>query len=281
MGSSYWSNDFYRDREAERVRTGKDAFAYHRETVVKPVAEQKVHDLMSPMGVTRESRDSDNHPESIAIGVILDETGSMAKTPIVMREQLPKLMDLIASRGVADAQILFGAVGDSSNGEIAPLQIGQFESGVEMADDLGRIYMEGKGGGSNQESYQNVLYFFARHTSIDCHEKRGRKGFLFLVGDEHPYDHVFRQEVERLMGDTIQDNIPVTEIVRECAEKYEIYFVVPRGTHNFSDTGLHEKWRSLLGADRVILLENAADICEVVASTVAGVSPAASKNVRL
>jgi len=285
MGASSWSNDYYRDREAERVKSGVDAFAYHAATSRKPVAERTVHAQMDPKGVTRESRDSDNHPESVAIGVILDETGSMAKTPIVMREQLPSLMDLIASKGVKDAQILFGAVGDATNHEIAPLQIGQFESGTEMADDLGKIFMEGQGGGSNQESYQNVLYFFARHTSVDCFEKRGRKGSLFIVGDEHPYDVVFRTEVARLMGDTLQDDIPTAEIVRECQEKYEVFFVIPRGTHHYGDTNLHEKWRVLLGSnDRVILLEDAAGICEVIASAVAGVShPAVStaKNVRL
>ena len=140
---------------------------------------------MNPYGVTRESRDSDEHPESIAIGVILDQTGSMKDTPREIQKVLPKLMTALVAGGVKDPQVLFGAVGDTTNHEVASCQIGQFESGLEMEDDLGRMYMEGCGGGSYEESYQNVIYFFARHTSIDCLEKRGRKGYLFIVGDEH------------------------------------------------------------------------------------------------
>lgn len=284
MGASYWSNDYYRDREAERVKSGVDAFAYSKATAAKPVHEQKVNDLLNPKGVTRESRDSDNHPESLAIAVICDETGSMRTTPMTMRDNLPSLMGLMVGKGVKDPQILFGAVGDASYREAAPLQIGQFESGTEMADDLGRIFMEGKGGGSNQESYQNVLYFFARHASCDCFEKRGRKGYLFIMGDEHPYDFVYRAQVEALMGDTLQDDIPTAEIVRECAQKWEIYFVIPRGTDNYGDMSLLEKWRGLLGHDHVIMLNDAAGICGIIADVVAGAKVEAdpkSKTVRL
>jgi hypothetical protein len=271
MGASYWSDDFYKDKEEARKRSGVDAFAYHKTTVSKPVSERKVHAQMDPKGVTRESRDSENHPASLAIGVILDETGSMRTLPERMREFLPQLMARIESKGVKDSQILFGAVGDADMGyEAAPLQIGQFESGTEMADDLSKIYMEGNGGGTNHESYQNVLYFFARHTSVDCFEKRGHKGFLFIVGDEHPYAHVSKAEVERLMGDHIQADIPTAEIVRECAEKYEIFFVIPRGSDHYHEASLHTAWRDLLGQDRVILLESADSICEVIASAVSG-----------
>lgn len=283
MGHSYWSNDFYAEREAERVRAGKDAFEYSKATAAKPVVERKVHPQMDPKSVIRESRDSDSHPESIAIGVILDETGSMRTTPMTMRENLPRLMDLLVSRGVKDPQILFGAVGDATNNEVASLQIGQFESGAEMADDLGKIFMEGAGGGTYQESYQNAIYFFARHTSIDCHEKRGRKGYLFIVGDEHPYDNVSRTEVERLMGDTLQANIPTPEIVKECQEKYEVFFVIPRGTSHYDDTELRRSWRKLLGDDHLILLDDSAGICEAIATAMAGgkVDAPVARNVRL
>lgn len=284
MGNSSWSNDFYREREANRVKSGVDAFAYHATTVRKPRNEQTVHPQMNPLGVTRESRDSDAHPASIAIGVILDETGSMSNTPIIMREALPRLMATVMGKGVQDPQVLFGAVGDETNHEVASLQIGQFESGAEMADDLGKVLMEGQGGGSNHESYQNAIYFFARHTSIDCFEKRGRKGYLFIVGDELPYAHVSHNEVKKLMGDTLEADIPTADIVKECQQKYEIYYVLPRGTHNFNSTVIHEAWRTLLGADKVILLNDAADICETIATAVSGLAAATvtdAKSVRL
>jgi hypothetical protein len=146
------------------------------------------------------------------------------------------------------------------------------------------MYMEGQGGGSNHESYQNVLYFFARHTSIDCFEKRGRKGYLFIVGDELPYDEVNAREVETLFGDTIQANIPVKDIVAECAQKYEIYYVIPSNTSHGGDHSLFRYWETLLGAGHVIRIQDANLICDAVSRVVngGGVAPTTeSPNVRL
>jgi len=71
MGTSHWSNDFYRDRAEHRAATNANLFDYHAKTAAQPVHERKVHDLMNPKGVPRESRDSDAHPNSVAIAVIL------------------------------------------------------------------------------------------------------------------------------------------------------------------------------------------------------------------
>lgn len=284
MGYSTWSDDFYRDREAVRAKTGKSAFVHH-DAIVTGKAKREVHAQMNPRGVTRESRDSDTHPASIAIGVILDETGSMAGTPVVMQKALPKLMDAIKAGGVADPQIMFGAVGDYHSDQVS-LQIGQFESGIEMDDDLGRIYMEGGGGGSYEESYQNALYFFARHTSIDCFEKRAQKGYLFIVGDENPYPKSSKAELKALFGDDVQDDIPIDTLVREAQEKYNVYFVIPQGTQHAGDRTLRERWAKLLGPKNVIMLDDASQICEAIVTTVCHPAQAAkpastSKTVRL
>ena len=286
MGYSNWSEDFYVDREAERARTGKDAFVYHDAMKGTAASERKCHEDMNPHGVTRESRDSDEHPESVAIAVVIDQTGSMSGTPRVLQQALPKLMTQLVEGGCPHPQVLFAAVGDETNREKASLQIGQFESGIEMDDDLGKIYMEGMGGGSFQESYQNALYFFARHTEIDCHAKRGEKGYLFIVGDEQAYDHVKKNEIESLFGDDVQDDIPVADIVAEASEKYHVYFVIPAGTFHAGEDRLIDFWNGLLGADHVIQLPDASHICECVTTTVTtGETPRAStpktRNVRL
>lgn len=282
MGYSSWSDDFYRDRADERARTGKTAFVHH-DAIVTGKAKREVHAKMNPKGITRESRDSDTHPESIAIGVVLDETGSMADTPIIMQKALPKLMDAIKAGGVAHPQILFGAVGDFHSDSVS-MQIGQFESGIEMEDDLGRIFMEGGGGGSYEESYQNALYFFARHTSCDCLEKRKQKGYLFLVGDENPYSKATRAELKELFGDNAQDDIPVEALVKEAQEKWNVYFLIPQGTQHGRDPKLRERWAKLLGPDHVVIVEDPSLICEAIVAAVCNQTPKvskSSKNVRL
>jgi hypothetical protein len=230
---------------------------------------------VDPKSVKRESRDSDEHPESIAIGVMIDQTGSMSRTPRTIQAALPSLMSNLVEGGCAHPQVLFGAVGDARSGrEKAPIQVGQFESGIEMDEDLGKMFMEGCGGGTYEESYQNALYYFARHTETDCFEKRGEKGHLFIVGDEMAYPFVYKAEVDRLFGDNIQDDIPLEDIVKEVTDKWNVYFVIPAGTSHAHDPRLNDYWVKLLGASNVIHLDDASQICGSIVETVTGSGPA-------
>src|ERR1700720_42367 len=209
MGSTRWSDDHYHDRAKLRAETGKDAFEYD-DAIKSGEADARVHDKMNPRDVTvRESRDSDAHPRSHAVGVLFDVTGSMQEVPRILQANLPKLMGLLIRKGYLEhPQILIGAIGDATC-DTAPLQVGQFESGIEIEEDLGRLFLEGGGGGHITESYELALYFMARHTAIDCYEKRGRRGYLFVLGDEIPYPRVKRREVARLLGDRLQEDLPI------------------------------------------------------------------------
>lgn len=69
-----------------------------------------------------------------------------------------------------------------------------------MDDDLGKILLEGGGGGQMRESYELAMYFMARHTSIDCFEKRGKRGYLFMIGDELAYPKAKRREIAKVIG---------------------------------------------------------------------------------
>ena len=100
--------------------------------------------------------------------MLFDVTGSMRKVPRVLQTKLPQLLGLLQRQGYAsDPQIMFGAIGDATCDRV-PLQVGQFESDNRMDDDLGRIVLEGGGGGQMTESYELAMYFMARHTATDC-----------------------------------------------------------------------------------------------------------------
>lgn len=268
MGSSHWNNDFYNERETVRKKEGKSAFEYHDVVSKAPAHERKVHAKLNPHKIMRESRDSAAHPESLAIGVVFDVTGSMASIPVVFQTKLKALMTTLLERKyVKDPQILMGAVGDAvSDG--GSLQIGQFESGIEMDEDLGRMWLEGGGGGSMEESYQNALYFFARHTSCDCFEKRNKRGYLFLMGDELPYGTVRKAEVQRLMGDTLQQDIPIEAIVKEVQERYHVFFIIPTGATNADNPRIYDRWAALLGPENVIAKADPASIVETIAMAI-------------
>lgn len=266
MGSSSWSTDAYTEAARLRKAAGKDDFAYS--DAARSSGRWHIHPTLDPKGVKfRESRDSESHPRSTAISVLFDETGSMGGIPRVFQRKLAELMNVLLIKGyIQDPQILFGAFGDATCDSV-PLQIGQFESGVEMDEHLRNIVLEGGGGGTNHESYELALYFLARHTSIDCWEKRGRKGYAFLIGDEKAYPAVHKQHVEKLIGDHLQENIPLRQIISEVQRRYHFFFIFPLNASHGRDDSIKDFWRDLLGQN-VIFLEDEQAVSETIALTI-------------
>ncbi|HET8846444.1 MAG TPA: hypothetical protein VFN35_33585 [Ktedonobacteraceae bacterium] len=266
MGSSHWSTDAYEEAELIRKKAGKGAFAYS--DAAKSTGTWTIHPTLNPYGVKfRESRDSDEHPRSNAIAVLFDETGSMKQIPHVFQKKLPELMSLLLVKGyIQDPQILFGAFGDAVFDRV-PLQVGQFESGVEMDEHLRNVILEGGGGGGGNESYELALYFLARHTSIDCWEKRGRKGYAFLIGDEMAYPFVNKQQVAKHIGDGLEENIPVRQMITELQRMYHVFFIFP-SNGSYPVDGEHPAfWQDLLGQN-VIFLEDENAVSETIALTI-------------
>lgn len=263
MGNSSWSKTAY-DHISEPRKKMDVA------TATRTVFATSIKPSLDPKGVkVRESRDSDNHPESNAIGVLFDVTGSMGGIPVdFAQHKLGGLMSMLLTKGVIDhPQILIGAIGDSYS-DRAPLQVGQFESGIEMDTCLTDIYIEGGGGGQMSESYGLAHYFFARHTSIDCWEKRGKKGYLFTLGDEKTHPTIKRSEAESVFGDTLQEDVRVSDLIRECESRYNVFHIVVGGTSSHgNDPEVMASWKELLG-ERVLKLEKPSDVCELIAATI-------------
>jgi hypothetical protein len=158
------------------------------------------------------------------------------------------------------------AVGDATN-DRAPLQVGQFESTAELMDQwLTWSYIEGGGGGTGEESYELALYFLALHTEMDCWVKRQKRGYLFLTGDERPYPILSRHVVETVIGDRLDDDVRVEEVVAELQKTYVPFFVVPDPDRRRSQ-GAERAWRDLLG-DHVLCMDQPTDVCFVTAGAI-------------
>jgi hypothetical protein len=260
MGSGIWSTNVY--DAARKMRGGASAFGY------SDSGARTVHPDLDPHGVTkRESRDSAEHPTTLAIAVLFDVTGSMRSVPRVLQAKLPQLLGLLMRKGYAEhPQVMFGAIGDATV-DRAPLQVGQFESDNRMDGDLERILLEGGGGGQKQESYELALYFMARHTAADCFSKRGKRGYLFIIGDEMPYDSVKRREVCTVIGDSLAESVPLRVIAAEVTRRWDTYYILPEGSSYVGDTEVLQFWRELLGQN-VIELADLDAACETIALTV-------------
>jgi hypothetical protein len=266
MGSGLWSASVYDAAATHRAVTGTPAFAYSaRMSRTTPRSAWTAHPRLDPKGVTlRESRDTAEHPTSRAVTVLFDVTGSMHTIPQQLQQKLPELLGLLLRKGYLEhPQIMFGAIGDATC-DAVPLQIGQWESDNRMDEDLENLFLEGGGGAQTTESYELALYFMARHTAMDCFEKRGEKGFLFLIGDEMAYPRVKRGEVRRVTGDVLQQDIPTAQIVAELRERFHLYLLLPTKASNGGDPQVLDFWRRLLG-QHVVELDDADAVCETIA----------------
>ena len=262
MGYSKWNNKAYQSRQTHRKNSNQTAFTYDKH--VRATGVYKIHDDMNPYGKMRESRDSVDHPNSLSIGVLFDVTGSMGTVPKVLQTKLGSLMRLLIQKGyVEHPQLLFGGIGDAYTDRV-PLQMGQFESGLEMDDDLGKIFLEGAGGGQVHETYELGVYYMAHHTLIDCFEKRGKKGYLFTIGDEKPYTAVRKEHIQQHIGGGVEKDIPTQSVVQAVQEKYEYFHIIPTNTAHGSKTAVQQVWRDLLG-ERLLMLEDETAVCETIA----------------
>lgn len=235
-----------------------------REQVFK---QKSGHPLMDPRGVrARESRDSAEHPLSVPIAFALDVTGSMGAIPEqIARHELPGFMKLLADCSVADPQVLFLAVGDATSDK-APLQVGQFETTAELMDQwLTYCYLEGGGGGNGHESYELAMYFLAEHTDMDSWVKRKRRGYMFMTGNELPFPAISKHQVDSVIGDRLDSDIPTEDVVAALSETYHPFFLIPSADY----AGTCERtWRDLLG-DHVIVMNSPSDTCYVAAGAIA------------
>lgn len=219
----------------------------------------------------RESRDSRANPESTAIIIGLDITGSMSDLHEVSIRSLGAFVTEMYNRvPVTDPHIMFMGIGDVFT-DSAPLQVTQFEADIKIAEQLTKIYMEHGGGGNGEESYTLPWYFAARKTAIDCFEKRDKKGYLFTIGDDGPSMVMPQNILNKLVKDEAEKNYTAKELLTMVSNKYNVFHIhMGRGRLN-----LHSKWTSLLG-ENAFVLNDVSKLPEVIISRIQlneGMSP--------
>jgi len=230
---------------------------------------RSINDAMSPHGVgIREARDSEEHPNSLAIILGLDVTGSMGSVPhYLVKDGLPNIMERIIQAGIPDPQLLFMGIGDHEY-DRSPLQIGQFESGDELLDKwLTEIYLEGGGGGNDGESYLLAWYFAAYHTATDCFEQRNQKGLLFTVGDEPCLPSVPSRFLEQMMGPGQYEDFSAAALYDKACEKYHVFHINICETSSGSRMMVGDGWSQLL-KNNLIMAQNRSAVADLIADKV-------------
>jgi hypothetical protein len=253
-GRAFYNTTSHLARKAKRT---EDYFVSTRVTDELNVAKLK--------GGIRESRDSDKNPESNAIILGLDVTGSMGDIAHqIAKDGLGKIIEgILEQLPVTDPHILFSAIGDV-NYDSTPLQASQFEADHRIIEQLNQIYVEGGGGGNNTESYDLPWYFAANMTSIDCFEKRNKKGYLFTFGDERPPRGVDDRQLKAVFDKSNQRGFTADEALKAASEKYHVFHVIiEEGWYASNHSNVTNDWKQLMG-NRALPLDNYHHLPELV-----------------
>lgn len=265
MGSTSWSSTAYKNLT--------DNYSNKKADQIFP--NKVIDNKMDTSKITiRESRDSDKYPTTIPIIVMLDVTGSMGQIPEnLIKNKLDKLMETLINHDVKGAQVLFGAIGDHISDKY-PIQVGQFEAGTdELNRDITSIVIEGCGGGTNHESYHLAWFFGSRMTSIDSFEKRGKKGFIFTIGDEFVHPEISKGDLKQYFNYDSEVSLTKEQLLEEANEMYHVFHIHINETYTGRNPQIKQKWKDLMG-EKVLFLEDSDFVAELIATTVAVINGA-------
>lgn len=272
MGSGTWSPSTYASGASARVTSGTD-FGYHSRTrasgIYKSHADLDPKTRNSEGQIIREARDNADHPLSLPIVVGFDATGSMGGIPRQAQKSLGTLFDLLTDKGYAtDPQVAITAYGDAWCDRV-PLQISQFESDNRIDDNLDNLFLEGGGGGNSGETQTLLWYFLSRHAVTDAWEKRGKKGYIFLIADEVPLK-ITPEQVDKFVGpDETPDAalLTVDALAEAVKEKWDVYILL---VDNMSAKmqNSREVYTNLFGADHIIDIEDMNTVTETIGAAI-------------
>lgn len=265
MGSGRWDS---RDWAASRTSYTKTA----RPTVDHIYTARSIDAALDPKGIMlRESRDSPDNPASTAVIIGLDVTGSMDRVLDAMaRTGLGTLVGSIYERQpITDPHIMVMGIGDFEC-DRAPLQVTQFEAAnAPLVTQMEKVYLERGGGGNHHESYAAAWLFAATRTSIDCFEKRGKRGYLFTVGDEEPTPKLFARHIQQFLGGEPTSDLSGQHLLAMAQATYNVFHVmVEEGSYarDYPDK-VRGAWTSLIGQN-LIPLSDHTKLAEVVVSAI-------------
>lgn len=265
MGSGRWDS---RDWAASRTSYSHTA----KPSVDHIYTSRKLDAGLDPAKVIlRESRDSAANPASTALIVGLDVTGSMDRVLDAMaRTGLGTLVGAIYERQpITDPHIMIMGIGDFEH-DNSPLQVTQFEAeNAPLISQMEKVYLERGGGGNNYESYAAAWLFAATRTVTDCFEKRGKRGYLFTVGDEEPTPRLISAQIKRVMGGDQIGDVDGEHLLAMAQATYNVFHViVEEGSYASSRPDrVRSAWVKALGQN-VIPLSDHTRLGEAVVSAI-------------
>jgi hypothetical protein len=227
--------------------------SYAGKSTASIFTEDRMDPSLDPAKVgPRECRDSEANPAALPIILASDVTGSMGYlSGEIIKKHLGGIFRMLYNRKpVADPQILCAAVGDAEC-DTAPLQVTQFEAdGVALSKQLEKVYLEGGGGGNGGEGYTLVWAWAAYRTKVDAFKKRGKKGYIFTIGDECPLPTIKKSHLEMLGFKDPQGDMDSRVLLEHARNDWHIFHLIVKPVPH---QRVVATWEEYLGPNAIVV----------------------------
>lgn len=199
--------------------------------------------------------------------VVLDLTGSMNEWPPELFRRLPLLFNEAAKYlGSDDLEILFAAHGDARTDD-RPLQVTRFGRGAELDGLLASFHPVGGGGGGGQGTESQELMALYLHELVDT--ASARHVHAFFVTDEMACGRADPDLARTHLGIEVPDALRDTKaLFRSLARRMNAYAVLCE-TGTYDPAPIRKGWEGLVGAERILPLDDARRVADVLLGTLA------------
>lgn len=249
---SYTASDWQKLRKSKNLESSKNVQEIFGRTKCNPKFDPKY------IG-TRECFDSEDHPETTPIVIGLDVTASMGYLAVnIAKKSLNELiMKLFSTGAVRDPALMCAAYGDYL--DQSPLQVTQFESDIRIVEQMLDLYFENRGQGSVVPGC--LWHFLSNHTNIDAIKKRGKKGFVFTIGDNAMIrSSGVSETIQKVTGDKLRFT-SLKKILGKTQENFNVFHIMVGGTNIVNN--------DLLAGHTITISKDEIDcIAEIIISTI-------------
>jgi len=256
MGGGYYDRDS--DNTALDNNSNNIGYSNLSNQMVGKVHE--INQIFDPMRFKSEKLVS-THANPIVFA--LDVTGSMGEWVKIVYDKLPMFYgQIMLQKYLNDPSLSFCAIGDVKTDE-APLQVSNFYQGCELDEVLCKIYLEGKGGGNEHESYDLGAYFYSEKVNLINQDIP----FFFLTCDEKFWEECRLQNFKKVFGHPIENNnqqIVSKYYWSKILNKYNFFVLRKSFKKKIIDLEIKIQWERMIGKERVLHISEPKAVIDVI-----------------
>lgn len=195
----------------------------------------------------------------------LDVTGSMGEWVKIIYDKLPMFYgQLLLQKYLEDPAISFCAIGDHEC-SLAPLQVTPFSQGLEIDDQIKKLFLEGGGGGNSKESYELVSHFYLNHIDL----KNCQFPFLFITGDEVFFEAITPDAVKKVIGSQISQDIASVSSFKDLCQKYNVFHIRKPYGDPQKEKEMVKLWSQAIGPERILDVKTPKACIDVILGAIA------------